>query len=213
MLDDALDTIPVFPLPQVVLFPHAVLPLHVFEPRYRQMLQDCLSSHEALAIAQLVPGEDRFGRPKIARIGGGGLVVKAEKLADGRSNIIVLGQARLVLEELDPDDRPYRRAKATILHDEGKSISDNQRTALLAAASMFANEVRKHDPTFVFRLPPDVDAAHLADICAHQLVVDASARQEILELLDSRARAELVLHKLAVQHGAMMQMSEGDLLN
>ena len=213
MLEESLVAIPIFPLPQVVLFPHAILPLHIFEPRYRKMIEDCLASHEVLAITQIIPGEDRFGRPNIARIAGAGAVVKHERLADGRSNIIVLGRQRIELDELDPDDLPYRRARAKILPDDGKSISDNQRTALLAAATMFATEVRKHDPSFVFRLPPDVDAAHLSDICAHQLVVDAGARQEILEILEPRARAELVLRQLAVQHGAMMQLSDGGLLN
>ena len=115
-LVDALSAIPVFPLRQVVLFPEAMLPLHVFEPRYRAMLKDCLATHGALVIAQIINGEDEHGRPRIASIAGGGIVVEHQALADGRSNIVVLGQARLELEELEPDEsRPYRMARATIL--------------------------------------------------------------------------------------------------
>ncbi|HEY8075628.1 MAG TPA: LON peptidase substrate-binding domain-containing protein, partial [Labilithrix sp.] len=98
-LEDALDELPIFPLPHVVLFPHAVLPLHVFEPRYRTMLADCLKTHRAIAIAQILQGSEDDGKPRIARVSGGGIVVEHQELADGRSNIVVLGQARLRLEE------------------------------------------------------------------------------------------------------------------
>jgi uncharacterized protein len=107
--EDALSSIPIFPLPRVVLFPEAALPLHVFEPRYRKMIADCLATHGALAVAPIVDGEDEHGRPAIARIAGGGLVVEHQPLPDGRSNIVVLGQARLRLEELEPEvGIPYR---------------------------------------------------------------------------------------------------------
>src|SRR3954452_1889609 len=85
----ALSAIPIFPLPQVVLFPEAALPLHVFAPRYRTMLQECLATHGALVVAQVLRGEDEHGRPRIATIAGGGLVVESRALPDGRSNIVV----------------------------------------------------------------------------------------------------------------------------
>ena len=213
-LEAALSAIPIFPLPQVVLFPEAVLPLHVFEPRYRTMLQECLATHGALVVAQVIAGEDEHGRPRIAPIAGGGIVVESQSLPDGRSNIVVLGQARLSLDELDPDDsRPYRMARATVLEDLDVRVPDHDRAALVAAATMFAAEIKKHDPLFTFRMPATLDAAHLADLCAFQLVIDAATRQAVLDELDPRVRVSLVLSQLALQHGAMMRTDGDRVLN
>jgi ATP-dependent Lon protease len=210
-LEDALSAIPLFPLPHVVLFPEAVLPLHVFEPRYRKMLADCLASHRALAVTQILAGEDEWGQPNIATVAGGGVIVEHQPLPDGRSNIVVVGKARLRLEEIPPDPAsplPYRRARATILEDVRTSVPPTDRTALVAAATMFASEVKKHDPLFTFRLPASPDAGQLADMCAYQLVVDASARQAILEALDPKERVEMVLSQLALQQGAMRKAAD-----
>jgi Lon protease-like protein len=213
-LADALTAIPLFPLPQVVWFPESVLPLHVFEPRYRAMLNDCLATHGAMVVAQIIGGEDEHGRPCIAPIAGGGIVIEHHELPDGRSNIVLLGQARLRLEELEPADaRPYRMARATILEDLEVKVPEHDRTALVAAATMFATEVRKHDPHFTFKMPATLDAAHVADQCAFQLIVDAAARQAMLEELDPRVRVEMVLSQLALQHGAMMRTDGDRVLN
>lgn len=210
-LEDALSAIPLFPLPHVVLFPDAALPLHVFEPRYRKMLADCLATHRALAITQILAGEDEWGQPNIAMVAGGGLVMEHQPLVDGRSNILVVGKARLRLEEIPPDPAsplPYRRARATIVANEDVPVPETDRTALVAAATMFASEVKKHDPFFTFKLPASTDAAQIADHCAYQLVVDAAARQAILEELDPKKRVEMVLNQLALQHGAMMKTDD-----
>lgn len=204
-LTSALSAIPIFPLPQVVLFPEAVLPLHVFEPRYRAMLEHCLGTHGAMVVARIIPGEDEYGRPRVAPIAGGGIVVEHQTLSDGRSNIVLLGKARLRIEELAPHGaRPYRMARATILEDLTTPIADHDRTALVAAATMFATEVKKHDPHFSFKMPATLDAAHVADLCAFHLLVDAGARQAVLDELDPRLRVKMVLSQLALQHGAMM---------
>jgi ATP-dependent Lon protease len=212
-LAKALPEIPVFPLPQVVLFPEAILPLHVFEPRYRAMVKHCMATHGAMVVAQVIPGEDEHGRPRIAPIAGGGIVIEYQPLADGRSNIVLRGRARLRLEELDPDEsRPFRVARATVLEDMPVSVRQNDCTALVAAATMFASEVKKHDPSFTFRLPPTLDAARVADLCAFQLVVDAGVRQAILDELDPRVRVEMVLRQLALQHGAMIHTDKNRVL-
>lgn len=206
-----LEEIPVFPLPQVVLFPHAQLPLHIFEPRYRQMLEDCLASNRAIVIAQL----DRKGGGRINEYAGAGVITEHTKLPDGRSNIIVSGRARVRLEELvfeDPPRYPYKRARATLVPDKCVRIVDTERAALLAAASMFANEVKKHDAGFSFKVPKDVDGGGLADACAFQLVVDPAIRQAILEQLDPLKRLRMVTNQLAVQHGAMLGET-GSVLN
>ncbi len=212
-LEDALDDLPLFPLPQVVLFPDAPLPLHIFEPRYRKMLADCLASHKAIAIAQIVSGATG---PRIAEVVGGGIIVEHQSLPDGRSNIVVLGQARLRIEDIAMEelpDLPYKRARARVLSDLDVDVSESDRAALVAAATMFATEVKKHDPQFGFRVPSTCDAGRIADTCAYQLVVDATVRQAILEELDPRARVHMVTNQLALQHGAMLSDAPGKVLN
>ena len=145
---------------------------------------------------------------------GGGIVVEHRPLPDGRSNIVVVGQARLRLEEVDDTtELPYRRARATLLADLPHSVPESDRTALVAAATMFASEVKKHDDTFRLELPSSAPAAVIADACASQLVVDPGARQAMLEELDPRLRVRMVMKQLAVQHGAMLGDAPDRVLN
>lgn len=211
LLDDALSEVPVFPLPHVVLFPHARLPLHIFEPRYREMLKDCLAAGGEIVIAQV----GRSGGA-IAEVAGLGTVVEHQPLPDGRSNIIVVGCDRVRLEEIveaAPPRFPYKRAKVVRIPSLAVDVQENDRAGLLAAATMFASEVKKHDPSFQFRMPQGSDAGVLADLCAFQLVVDGAIRQAVLEELNPRVRVRMVMDQLALQHGAMMGETKGAVLN
>jgi ATP-dependent Lon protease len=240
-LEAALHELPIFPLPQVVLFPRALLPLHIFEPRYRTMLKDALETHRAMAMALIDPSgltpqagasgltpqagasgltpqagasgltpqagapsgaKTSHDQPSIRTIAGAGVILEHQELPDGRSNVVLHGVARVRLEEL-PFVPPYRRARATILHEVTTPVPAADRAALLAEATSFAGEVHKRDPSFVFRLPPSLEPGAVADLCAHHLVIDAAARQRILEALDTLERVRLVTAELAVQHGAL----------
>lgn len=205
-IEAALEEIPLFPLPHVVLFPRAVLPLHIFEPRYRTMLADALSTHSSLAVPLVAPGGqlDAANNPRICRIAGAGAIIEHHMLADGRSNVVLHGVARIEIEEL-PFVPPYRRAKGKILHDIHTPVKSADRTALLAEASAFAAEVYKRDPNFSFRLPPSLEPGAIADVCAHSLVIDSAARQRILEQLDVAERVKMVLEELVIQHGALLK--------
>ena len=209
--DEVLAAVPVFPLPHVVLFPEVLLPLHIFEPRYRAMLSDCLDRDGTLVIAQV----DR-DTGRIAEVAGVGVVVDHRPFPDGRSNIVVAGAARVHLDELVSEDLPrypYKRARASRLNDLDVEVASADRAALVAAATMFVIEVKKHDPTFEFRMPTQPTAGVLADSCAFHLVVDAAVRQAILEELDPRVRVRMVMDQLALQHGAMLGEAKGTVLN
>ena len=86
-------TIPIFPLPNVVLFPNVFLPLHIFEPRYRAMVGDALAGDRIIGMSLLQPGyeADYEGRPAVYPIGCAGVITHAERLADGRYNIVLRG--------------------------------------------------------------------------------------------------------------------------
>lgn len=104
--------IPIFPLPNVVLFPNVFLPLHIFEPRYREMVADALRGDRIIGMVLLKPGwEGEYeGRPAVYPIGCAGLATHAEPLPDGRYNIILRGLQKFRI--LDEDDRrAYRLAR------------------------------------------------------------------------------------------------------
>ncbi len=209
-LRDALSELPLFPLPQVVLFPRALLPLHIFEARYRTMLKDVVETHGAMAIALIDPsGEvDAHGHPKIASVCGAGIVVEHQTMADGRANILLHGTGRVRIEEL-PFVPPYRRAKGILLEDIHTEVKADDRAALLAAATAFSAEVHKRDANFSFRLPANVEAGTLADLCAHHLIVDAQVRQALLEERDIAARVQVVIRELFNQQHSLVKDSGG----
>ena len=101
-LAPALTALPLFPLPQTVLFPGALLPLHVFEPRYRALVRDVLKTHRSLSVVLITdPGQiDEHGHPAIAPVAGVGIIIDHAELPGGRYNILLRGRARVALAEL-----------------------------------------------------------------------------------------------------------------
>jgi ATP-dependent Lon protease len=194
--EDALASLPLFPLPRVALFPRAVLPLHVFEPRYRAMLADALATHRCIAMAMVVDEDDE--PPTIARVAGVGEVVQHEALPDGRAHILLRGLARVVLDEL-PFVSPYRRARARVLVELPTAVTDVERAALQAAAAGFVAEVRRRDLDVELELPQGLDVGGMADLCAQHIVLDSDIRQEALEQLDVASRVRLVTGELVSQ--------------
>jgi Lon protease-like protein len=136
--------IPLFPLPEVVLFPGTLLPLHIFEPRYRAMVADALEGDRTIGMAMMKPGWERAGAtPPIFGVGGAGRIVEFEALPDGRSNIVLEGEFRYrILDESPP--APYRVARVEEIgsipfpRDAQASVACGQAVALFEeiAASM-----------------------------------------------------------------------------
>src|SRR6476661_13454 len=163
-LAPALDVLPIFPLPQTVLFPGALLPLHVFEPRYRAMVKDVLATHMAMSVALIREGKarDAHGHPSIETITGIGVIIDHVELPDGRYNILLHGRGRVRLEEL-PFVPPYRRAQARWLAPTPSDPAPHDVAAMLASAAAFAADIRARDPGFDFRIPPHTAAGAAAD--------------------------------------------------
>ena len=103
--------IPLFPLPDVVLLPGTLLPLHIFEPRYRAMVADALEGERTIGMAMLKGGWERaLENPEIHAIGGAGEIVESERLADGRYNILLEGRFRYRVLREERTGTPYRTA-------------------------------------------------------------------------------------------------------
>ncbi len=128
--------LPLFPLPNVVLFPQMPLPLHIFEPRYRKMVEEVLAGQRTIGMMLLRPGWEPVyhGRPPVYAVGCAGVVEQSEALADGKYNIVLRGTSRFrVLEE--HEGAPYRLASVEALADvTGDEASlDEMRRKVLAA--------------------------------------------------------------------------------
>jgi uncharacterized protein len=119
------DLLPIFPLPNVVLFPQVFLPLRIFEPRYRSMVADALAGDRMIGMALLRPGWEATyeERPPIYKIGCSGVISHCEKLPDGRYNIVLRGLERFEIERED-HARPYRRAEIRPLPESPLNARD-----------------------------------------------------------------------------------------
>lgn len=107
-------SIPIFPLPTVVLFPNVFLPLHIFEPRYRQMVAEAMAGDRMIGMVMLRPGyqADYEGRPPVFTTGCSGLITHSEQLEDGRYNLVLRGVTKftIAVEESPAHGRLYRSA-------------------------------------------------------------------------------------------------------
>jgi uncharacterized protein len=197
-----LEDVPVFPLPNVVFFPGTVLHLHVFEPRYRAMMRDVLTSgRRVLAVTLLRPGfEAQYqAAPAMHELCTVGRFDQCEELPDGRFNFSLQGVARVRLHEHPQGERAYRRARAELLECGVDSPKHNASavTALMSTAALVATHVRRMQPDFSLGVTPDLAPGQVADVLTDRLIADPAVRQLVLEALDVRERLRLVTDRVA----------------
>ena len=131
-------SIRIFPLPEVVLLPGTILPLHIFEPRYREMVADSLEGDRIIGMAMLKPGWEEAGEnPGIRPIGGAGEIVESEKLPDGRYNILLEGRFRYRILEEREVSTPYRVATVEEVPSMPFPGEGDEARALGRAAGLF----------------------------------------------------------------------------
>src|SRR4051812_48313636 len=132
-----------FPLPGLVFFPHAVQPLHIFEPRYRQLAADALVGDRLLAPVLLRPGweENYDDAPAVHPVACLGRVVMDQHLPDGRYNLVVRGLARVRVVAEPPTDKPYRLARVEVLCDAAPDDVDELMALRAAVADLILPRV------------------------------------------------------------------------
>ena len=193
--------LPIFPLPGVQLFPHALLPLHVFEPRYRDMVRDAMGGERLIAIASFEPGYEAnyHGRPAVRPMIGVGAVVGHEPLGEGRANIVLRGLTRARIERELPPDESYRLVDASTV---GDLVSDEldaaaARDMLVLLADQLALKLPSGGETLreLARSQPELGA--LVDVLSAALVTDPDDRQMLLETIDVAARVDRVSGEIA----------------
>ena len=192
--------IPLFPLPNVVLFPNVTLPLHIFEPRYREMVADALEGDRIIGMVLLRPGweKDYEGRPDIYEVGCAGLITHAERTDDGRYNLVLRGLEKFRIRQED-HQRSYRLAEVdTIL----EPISERDRDVMHAERRRLETllvpqpEGRGVDP----KMPPSMPDEELVNALAQYLDLEVVEKQALLERdgLVARCRSLIDLLEMKV---------------
>ena len=186
--------IPIFPLPDLVFFPHTLLPLHIFEPRYRQMIADCLEGDRRLAVVMLKPGWERDyeGSPAVYPVAGAGEIIQCERLADGRYNVLLRGECRVRIKEELPSGKLYRVVRAVVVRDKepptGTEALMPGLQSLMSAYCRLLESLGQKDSGFLAKAGEPSSPGALIDRVASVAVPDPRVRQHLLETLDVQER-------------------------
>ena len=194
------DLLPLFPLPNVVLFPNVFLPLHIFEPRYREMVADAVASDRMIGMVLLRPGWERDyeGRPAVYPVGCSGVLSHVERLSDGRSNLVLRGLERFRIVDED-HERSYRRAtieplRERMLDAEDRAAIRRQRSKLESMLAPPPDRVGT-DST----MPSSMSDEDLVNALAQYLDLEALEKQALLERPCLRSRAEALVELLEMK--------------
>ena len=197
--------LPIFPLPNVVLFPNVFLPLHVFEPRYREMVADALEGDRIIGMVLLRPGweGDYEGRPPVYPVGCAGLITHSERLDDGRYNIVLRGLEKFTITDEDRS-RAYRIARVESIMETVADVDrDTMQRERRRLESLLVPQPsgRGVDP----KMPPSMADEDLINALAQYLELEPVEKQALLErdglLARCRSLIELLEMKVIVsQH-------------
>jgi len=179
---------PLFPLPRVFLFPGTLVPLHIFEPRYRQMVEDLLDRDGRIVIGPIQAGHEpeSGGEPPVYPISGLGEIVQHNRMPDGRFLITVAGLARVRIQEVG-SDRLYRQARYEPIQEVAagaagvEDLADQLRRAILVRSESYVD------------LPSDLPPGPLTDVLMQSLELPVSRAQEVYAEPSVERRARMVL--------------------
>jgi ATP-dependent Lon protease len=196
--EDFSGTVRIFPLPNAVLFPHVLLPLHIFEPRYVEMVEDALQEDSLIALAQLKPGWEtlRSEDPELFPIMCVGHIAHHVQLQNGHYNLVLQGTQRAKLITELPLEKPYRQARVELLEDvleiQHESLANSLRADLLRGfRRLFPKLDVEHDLHHVFE--SDIPLGVLCDVFAYSLQLDPLVAQQLLAEANVERRSRLLL--------------------
>jgi Lon protease-like protein len=197
--------LPLFPL-NAVLFPHMALPLHIFEPRYRQMIGDCLEEGHSFGVVAIREGSET-GPATPYDVGTLAKIVRIDRLDDGRMNLLVMGASRFEIVQT-ADDRPYLRGQIRIIPEAGDDLDATARLTETTAVTFrdYSNLLRE----LVGRQPddaePPMEPELLSYLIAAALNLQVPEKQSLLAERRTDARLRLELRMLRKEIVLLKQM-------
>lgn len=210
--------VPLFPLPNVVLFPHALLPLHIFEVRYKKMTADVLRAHKQVAMALLKPGWEKgyYGRPAIEPVVCVGSILSHERLPDGCYNFLLRGHTRARVRR-EVGDEPYRQAELEALVDTDADESElgEARRSLVALFDRASYASLPGGSQMRQLLAGGIATSAVADLLAFNLLSDdqVALKQELLEETSVRRRVWRILKALTTLQPAWQNVPDNASFN
>lgn len=205
-----LSAVPLFPLPNVVLFPRAVLPLHIFEERYKAMTAEVLAGSGRIAMALLKPGWEKcyYHRPAIEPVVCVGLILTHERLRDGTYNFLLQGQSRARIIRED-SKASYRVAELSELEEssvlEIELADERQRLInLFEESSLLATGIGRQFRQLLAGPLPTADAA---DLIAFNFLEDIQLKQSLLSDVNVRQRVRRTIEAFESVHSALLPAS------
>jgi Lon protease-like protein len=194
-------TVRLFPLPNVVLFPHVTQKLHIFEPRYRQMTADALAGDRLIAMALLRPGweADYEGAPPVWPAVCVGRIVAHKRLPDGRYDLQLQGLSRARIEEELHSDKLYRRARVRLLRDSPVVSLETEaglRRELLRLVSEWCRESLPAAEALEKLIQGGMRLGGVGDVLCYVLPLPAEFRQEQLDDTDVERRVRRLLEHM-----------------
>ena len=199
---------PLFPLPNVVLFPHGLLPLHIFESRYRQMTADALEGEQLIAMSLLRPGWEQTPShlpPPIHPTVGLGQIVAHERLDDGRYMLVLRGLSRARVIREEQVELPYRIGRLELCHDAVPATCDfDRRSRADEIVSLFCQLFpgEKFQQLIHQAMSVDLPLSVICDTIASTIPMATELSQQFLEELNPDVRSQMLwqLLKHAAQH-------------
>ncbi|MEK7485206.1 MAG: LON peptidase substrate-binding domain-containing protein [Planctomycetota bacterium] len=190
--------LPIFPLQEVHLFPETLLPLHIFEPRYRQMIQDSLKAESLIGIILPDLKEDpKAYEPALLKMGGVGKIQYHELLEDGRYNIILQGIEKFeLLEELKLSDILYRAVRARALKDSTTISHSDEKLIRQELLSAFSLTFSPFYPDKILSISDDISLEKFVNLVASSLKISAHLKQELFEMDNIEDRSIQILRVL-----------------
>ena len=194
-------TVRIFPLPSVVLYPHVMLPLHIFEPRYRQMTEDALAGDRLIAMALFRPGweSDYEATPAIYPIACLGKIVADQRLDDGRYNLLLRGLSRVRVSHESQTPKLYRSAQVDLLYETAVPAPDQAepiRAELTRWVSKWLSTMGMAAEQVMKLLDSELPIGALGDIVSFALPIAPEFKQELLEELNVDRRLRRLLNHL-----------------
>ena len=198
ILENFDGTVRLFPLPNVVLFPRVIQPLHIFEPRYKQMVEDALGDNGLIALCLLRPSAG-FGANNVAPIFSEiciGKIIQEERFPDGRFNLLLQGVSRAKIIKEVNDGKLYRTAKVEILDDVPLASEENSnriRTKLLKRMTKWFTQQPSAKAQLDRLVQSDLSLGNLCDVFSFALPLSVDLKILLLQLVNIEDRAMLLL--------------------